>query len=94
MKKITLAEYNAKPRSSIGVWDTERDDLPNWEADRHKYMGKRTMLDYDPQHGTVLLIEGLGFQIVADKKSRNQAVQQATQAGADTLIMADGQIGS
>ncbi len=69
MKRITESEYNAKPRSSRDVWTTERDDWPDWPQIRHLHMGKRTMLDYDPKYGTVLLIEGMGFEIVPDDRA-------------------------
>jgi len=61
---ITLSEYEAIHPDFRGVWDTERDDLLDWPNMRGKYIGKRTMLDYD--NGTVLLIEGLNFEIVED----------------------------
>lgn len=61
-KQITLAEYNALHPDFRSVWTTERWDLPDWENERKKHMGKRTMLSYD--NGTVLLIEGIHFDIV------------------------------
>lgn len=63
MIKITLSEYNALPKDYRGIWDTERYDLPNWAEIRDRYMGKRTMLHND---NTVLLVEGLSFEIVED----------------------------
>ncbi len=63
MIKITLSEYNALPQDCRGIWDTERYDLPNWAEIRDRYMGKRTMLHND-NGATVLLVEGLGFEIV------------------------------
>lgn len=65
MIKITLAEYNALSKDFRGVWATERNDLQNWAEIRDKYMGKRTMLHND-NGATVLLIEGLSFEIVED----------------------------
>lgn len=62
MIEISQADYNAIGRDFRGVWDTERDDLPNWDKVRDKYMGKRTMMSGD---GTcTLLIEGLNFVVV------------------------------
>lgn len=64
MKQITLSEYNAIHSDHRSVWDTERDDLPDWPEKRHLYMGKRTMMSGD---GTCsLLIEGLSFEIIDD----------------------------
>ena len=50
---------------TIAVWTIERDDLPNWAEIRDKHMGRRTMLHYD-NGATVLLVEGLDFEIIAD----------------------------
>ncbi len=61
--KMTLAEYEAEPQSNRGVWTTERTDLPNWAAERHLYVGKRTLLWNSGAQGTALLIEGLGLEI-------------------------------
>ncbi len=66
MKQITLSAYNKLHPDKAGIWTTERYDDPNWEQTRHLYMGKRTMLDYDEKHGTVLLIEGLSLEIIDD----------------------------
>lgn len=63
---ITLSEYEAIPPDFRGVWDTERHDLKDWPEIRHKYIGKRTMLDYY-NNGTAMLIEGLSFEIVEEK---------------------------
>lgn len=63
MIKITLSEYNALPKDYRRIWDTERDDLPNWAEIRDKHMGKRTM-SHNDNGTTVLLVEGLGFEIV------------------------------
>ena len=63
MIKITLSEYNTLPKECRGICTTERDDLPNWAEIRDKHMGKRTMLHND-NGATVLLVEGLGFEIV------------------------------
>ena len=63
MIKITLSEYNALPKECRGVWTTEDYDLSNRAEIRDKHMGKRTMLHND-NGATVLLVEGLGFEIV------------------------------
>lgn len=62
MKQITLTEYNALHADFKGIWETERYDLADWHEVREQYMGKRTMMAYD--NGTVLLIEGLHFEII------------------------------
>lgn len=62
LKQITLAEYNAIHPDYRGTWTTERNDLADWEQVREQYMGKRTHMTYD--NGTVLLIEGLHFEII------------------------------
>jgi hypothetical protein len=63
MFTLTLAEYNAKPASSRGIWTVERLDLTDWRRLRDKFLGKRTMLANEPGHGTVLLVEGQNFRI-------------------------------
>ncbi|MBV7542156.1 hypothetical protein [Acidovorax sp. sic0104] len=60
---MTEAQYASQPESYRGVWTTERDDLPNWAAERHLYLGKRTLLAASGKGGTCLLIEGLGLEI-------------------------------
>jgi hypothetical protein len=62
MKVMTEEQYEAIHPSLRGVWETERTDLPNWENERHLYMGKRTLAAYE-NGGTVLLIEGLSLEI-------------------------------
>ena len=64
MKTVTLDEWSEMPDGRTGIWTCERNDQPEWKAVGHLYMGKRTMLDYDPQVGTVLLVEGLSLEIV------------------------------
>ena len=44
MIRMTLSEYLRKPKDYRGEWATERWDLPNWEEERKKYMGKRTLM--------------------------------------------------
>ena len=63
MKQIKESEYNAIHADFRGVWTTERDDWPDWPDVRHKYLGKRTMMDGPP---VGLLIEGLHFEIIPD----------------------------
>lgn len=60
MKKITLTKYNNIPADYRGVYSN---------PERPELIGHRTMLDYDPQHGTVLLIEGNGFEIIEEGKT-------------------------
>lgn len=62
MPTITLSDYLAIHPDYRGVWETERDDLPNWSEVRHKYIGKRTMMAQDGS--CTLLIEGISFEIV------------------------------
>lgn len=64
MKEITIQEYNAISSYYRSIWDTERYDWKNWETERLKYMGKRTMMVYD--NGTALLVEGIGFIITGE----------------------------
>jgi hypothetical protein len=50
-----------------GIWDVERWDWPNWEEERVKYMGKRTIMPPFALFGTTcLLVEGQGMEIVSD----------------------------
>ena len=46
---------------------SERWDLPDWAEVREKYMGKRTMMVYEENVGTCLLVEGVGFEIIDSK---------------------------
>lgn len=55
MKTITEQEFYNKPKSHTGVWSN---------PEHPEYIGKRTMLDYDEKHGTVLLIEGYSLRVV------------------------------
>ena len=51
-----------------GIWDVERWDLPDWESNRAKYMGKRTIMPpFALFDSTCLLVEGLGMEIVSDE---------------------------
>lgn len=66
MKTITLSEYEAIHPDFKGVWNTEREDIANWPAIRHQYMGKRTMMAGNGK--CELLIEGLSLNIIDDRK--------------------------
>lgn len=61
--QITAEEYNKIHPDFRGVWDTERTDLPDWDKQRDRYMGKRTLL-YNLNGYTCLLIEGISFEII------------------------------
>lgn len=63
MITITKSDYEKLHEDYRGVWATERWDIPGWEQEREKYMGKHTMLHND-NGATCLLIEGLGFEII------------------------------
>ena len=62
MLQITEKKYNEIHPDFRGVWTIERTDLPNWEDERVKYMGKRTMMHNDGG-GACLLVEGIGFEV-------------------------------
>ena len=61
--QITEEEYNKIHPDFRGVWDTERTDLPDWDKQRDRYMGKRTLL-HNINGCTCLLIEGISFEII------------------------------
>lgn len=64
-KKVLMTQKEYDKASYTGVWTTERWDIPDWENEREKYMGKRTwMPPCDLFGGTCLLVEGMGFEIV------------------------------
>lgn len=65
MVRMTLSEYLRKPKDYRGEWTTERWDLPNWEEERKKYMGKRTLMT-NVDGATCLVIEGLSLEIIDD----------------------------
>lgn len=56
---FTEAEYLSYPADYKSTWSTERDDQPNWEAERHLFMGKRTVM-----MSCALNIEGLTLFII------------------------------
>jgi len=62
---MTLSEYLRKPKDYRGEWTTERWDLPNWEEERKKYMGKRTLMT-NVDGATCLVVEGLSLEIIDD----------------------------
>jgi hypothetical protein len=62
---MTLSEYLRKPKDYRGEWDTERWDIPNWEEERKKYMGKRTLMT-NIDGATCLVVEGLSLEIIDD----------------------------
>ncbi len=61
MIRMTLSEYLRKPKDYRGEWTTERWDIPNWEEERKKYMGKRTLMT-NIDGATCLVIEGLSLE--------------------------------
>ena len=65
MIRMTLSEYLCKPKDYRGEWTTERWDLPNWEEERKKYMGKRTLMT-NVDGATCLVVEGLSLEIIDD----------------------------
>ena len=65
MIRMTLSEYLRKPKDYRGEWTTERWDLPNWEEERKKYMGKRTLMT-NVDGATCLVVEGLSLEIIDD----------------------------
>ena len=66
MKQITQSEWNSIPECYKGMWTQElyefrKGDFPS------EWIGRKTMLDYDPKGGgTVLLAEGVSFVIIPD----------------------------
>lgn len=54
MKTITKKQWQAIHKAYRGIWTNPAEP---------QYIGKRTMLDNDPKHGTVLLIEDYSFKI-------------------------------
>ena len=62
---MTLSEYLRKPKDYRGEWTTERWDLPNWEKERDKYMGKRTLMT-NIDGATCLVVEGMSLEIIDD----------------------------
>ena len=63
LKQITQSEWNSIPECYKGMWTQElyefrKGDFPS------EWIGRKTMLDYDPKG--VLLTEGVGFVIIPD----------------------------
>jgi hypothetical protein len=67
-KVYTTEQWSALQHTS--VWTTERDDIKDWDKDRHKYIGKRTILSNENGE-TVLNIEDSGF-IIVDKNNKTR----------------------
>lgn len=64
MIKLTREQWEKIPDSYKGTWEQSLVDN-GWCRDLPpEYVGKRNMLYYSPEHGTVLLTEGYGFEIV------------------------------
>ena len=63
MIRMTLSEYLRKPKDYRGEWTTERWDIPNWEEEREKYMGKRTLMT-NIDGATCLVVDGLSFEFI------------------------------
>lgn len=70
MIRMTLSEYLRKPKDYRGEWATERWDLPNWEEERKKYMGKRTLMT-NIDGATCLVVEGLSLELLMIQIGRN-----------------------
>jgi len=91
---ISLAEDLAIHQDYRTVWTTERTDLPNWERDRHNYVGKRTLL----REGG-LEIEGISFIIKEEdsgwyeihgdsgQHARQQGVKEALRVASGFVAM-------
>lgn len=66
---VSQSAYDETPKSYKGVWDVERWDLPNWETERVKYMGKRTIMPpFALFDTTCLLVEGNGMEVISDEE--------------------------
>lgn len=68
MKHYTEKEWDAmvaRAPGYFGKWDATPFNLGRVEAGElpAEYIGKRNMLAYEPEHGTVLLTEGVHFTI-------------------------------
>ena len=68
MKHYTEKEWDemvARAPSYFGKWEATPFNLDRVEAGElpADYIGKRNMLSYEPEHGTVLLTEGVHFTI-------------------------------
>jgi len=64
MIQITRKQWDTIPEDYKGRWERWIKDN-GWQSDLpEEYIGKRTLLDYDNNIGTVLLTEGIHFIIV------------------------------
>ena len=64
VKQITQSQWEAIPSEYKGQWTQGIYDFRGGDFPR-EWIGRRTMLDYDPNTGaTVLLTEGVSFEIV------------------------------
>lgn len=64
MLQITKKQWEAIPNDYKGKWERWIKDN-GWQPNLpEKYIGKRTLLHYDNNSGTVLLTEGVHFVIV------------------------------
>jgi hypothetical protein len=64
MLQITKKQWEAIPADYKGIWERWVKDN-GWQPDLpEEYIGKRTLLDYNNNSGTVLLTEGMHFIIV------------------------------
>ena len=66
MKQITQSEWNSIPECYKGMWTQELYELRKGDFPS-EWIGRKTMLDYDPKGGgTGLLTEGVSFVIIPD----------------------------
>ena len=64
MLRITKKQWETIPADYKGIWERWIKDN-GWQPDLpENYIGKRTLLHYDNNSGTVLLTEGIHFAIV------------------------------
>lgn len=68
MKHFTKQEWAEKVRLTpdyVGRWEATPFNLDRVAAGELSadYIGRRNMLDYEPNHGTVLLTEGYHFTV-------------------------------
>ena len=64
MLRITKKQWVTIPEDYKGKWERWVKDS-GWQPDLpEEYIGKRTLLDYNNNSGTVLLTEGIHFIIV------------------------------
>lgn len=64
MLQITKKQWETISSDYKGIWERWLKDN-GWQPDLpEEYIGKRTLLHYDNNNGTVLLTEGIHFEIV------------------------------